>query len=804
MTKPDAGMPGAPRGRTLAHLSEWPIRRKVALAVAAPLVLALLLTLFDAYRDVSAAREDEARVRDSHVLLPAVEYLDAVERAAVLSQTVPDETSPRREAAVTEINDKAAALRRLRDRGDLDPAVTSQIDDLLATSRAARDGSAFVDIGSAATQVESVNDRVYLIIDAMAAHSTTRDVRLTLLDLALQGNWQLSYQQMVVGDRTTLAEEPSEFYAAIGSESASLARLMALDPQSAGLGKMMAANSARLDTARLEGRVHVASSDHEPYQAYIVDLVTGIRSDLAATAAAETQRAWLKIALAALLLLVAFAVASLVAHQIIGAIRRIRDAARTVAFSTLPDELRVIHSGREVPTVEPVPVSTSEETGQLARAVDELHQQAVHLAAAESRARAQIADMFTTLSRRNTSLVNQQLGVIEALETDEQDPRRLESLFRLDHLASRMRRNAQSLVILADVPVKTDEQESLSVNDTIQAALAGVQDYTRVRPVGSPAHQVVSSAASGDVVHLLTELLDNALVFSPPTADVVVSTESLPDQIRITIRDAGLGMSAEHLDQANRELATGGRVTAETARRMGLFVVSRLARRHRIGVSLAANELGGVTATVSLPATVWRAAFDIRDPEPAMLAGPGPLPQAGSVPSGVPHGSPGRVPQGAVAAPRATNNGDGRPVEPERSPRMTPPVPASSGSYQPKHMTPPVPAEVSWAPSPPAAAGPVAMAPGPVTGHVGPDAQPPLGRHGVLVEDAHRPQRTTPLGLPIRTPGNQPMPGAAPGIEQRPAPVIRDPERIRAQLSAHAAGVSRGRRLSAAPTHPED
>ena len=131
--------------------------------------------------------------------------------------------------------------------------------------------------------------------------------------------------------------------------------------------------------------------------------------------------------------------------------------------------------------------------------------------------------MFVTLSRRNTSLINQQLGLIETLESDEEDPQRLESLFRLDHLAARMRRNAESLVILSGAPGRATEHDDLALTDVLQAAIAGVQDYRRVQLDAAPA-QRVSGEAAADVVHLLSELVDNALSYSPPSSKVLVTS----------------------------------------------------------------------------------------------------------------------------------------------------------------------------------------------------------------------------------------------------------------------------------------
>ena len=173
--------------------------------------------------------------------------------------------------------------------------------------------------------------------------------------------------------------------------------------------------------------------------------------------------------------------ALLVSRLLINPIRRVRTSALEVAHQRLPEAVAKIRAGEDPGEIEPIAVTTHEETGQLARAVDDLHRQAVLLASGEAELRAQVGDMFVTLSRRNTNLINQQLGLIEKLESDEEDPERLENLFRLDHLAARMRRNAESLVILSGTPTRAAEEDELSISDALQAAIAGVQDYRRVR-----------------------------------------------------------------------------------------------------------------------------------------------------------------------------------------------------------------------------------------------------------------------------------------------------------------------------------
>ena len=281
-----------------------------------------------------------------------------------------------------------------------------------------------------------------------------------------------------------------------------------------------------------------------------------------------------------------------------------RAGALEVANEKLPETVARIRTGEEPDEIAPIPVHSHEELGQLARAVDDMHKQAVNLATGEAQLRSQVGAMFVTLSRRNTTLVNQQLALIESLEQDEEDPQRLEQLFSLDHLATRMRRTAESLVILGGTTGRTAGFEELSVSDVIHAAVSEVQDYQRVRIDAAPDRMIVGRAAS-DVVHLMAELIDNALSYSPPGSPVTIQAAEDDGKVEIEIIDNGLGMAGDALAQANESLKSGGEVTIDTARRMGLFVVSRLAEEHGLKVKLRRNANGGgIIASILLPADV--------------------------------------------------------------------------------------------------------------------------------------------------------------------------------------------------------
>lgn len=292
------------------------------------------------------------------------------------------------------------------------------------------------------------------------------------------------------------------------------------------------------------------------------------------------------------------------ARTLIRPLRRLRNSALKVAHEDLVRELDEVRSGADV-TVRPLPVQSTEEIGQVAHAVDELHEQAVLLAGEQARLQLQVSDMFETLSRRSRSLIDQQLTVIDQLERDEQDPQRLAKLFRLDHLAARMRRNGANLLVLAGTNVPHEQGEPVPVTTVINAAASEVEDYTRVSIVDSPDTEIHGSIA-GDLVHMMAELLDNALRYSPPSSEVQVSAVHAENgALVIEVSDGGLGMTEADLRMANSRLRSGGEVNTYTARHMGLFVVGRLANQHGLVVRLRDTVEGdpdsGTTAGIYVP-----------------------------------------------------------------------------------------------------------------------------------------------------------------------------------------------------------
>ncbi len=249
----------------------------------------------------------------------------------------------------------------------------------------------------------------------------------------------------------------------------------------------------------------------------------------------------------------------------------------------------------------------------MARALEAVNKTAVELATGQAALRRNLSDAFVNLGRRNQNLVTRQLEYISEIELKEADPESLEELFRLDHLATRMRRNAESLLILAGSGPARQWSAAVPAMDVARAASAEVEDYKRLRLHHfDPA--MMTGAVTTDLVHIMAELVENALTFSPPGSPVDVYGRFLEGGYVIVIVDSGIGMSAEDLDLANHRLGGEGSESEVPGRYLGHFVAGRLAARHGIAISLQSSHSGGLVARVKIPASL------IEEPVPDLSA----------------------------------------------------------------------------------------------------------------------------------------------------------------------------------------
>ncbi|MFJ6850164.1 nitrate- and nitrite sensing domain-containing protein [Streptomyces sp. NPDC091271] len=332
--------------------------------------------------------------------------------------------------------------------------------------------------------------------------------------------------------------------------------------------------------------------------------------DKAVTEAAEISTdarndAIVNAAIVIISLLAAFIIAGLMARQMSRSMRQLRTAAFGIAEQRLPmlvDQLSRTEPGRVDTRVQPIPINSQDEIGEVARAFDQVHREAVRLAAEQAMLRGNVNAIFTNLSRRNQSLIEGQLTLITDLENNEADPDQLESLFKLDHLATRMRRNGENLLVLAGEEPGRRWNQPVPLVDVLRAASSEVESYERIELTGVPESEIHGQAVT-DLVHLLAELLENATTFSSPQTKVRVTATRLPDgRVMVEIHDKGIGLTAEDFADINHKLANPPTVDAAVSQRMGLFVVGRLADRHGIRVQLRpSGEQAGTTSLVMLP-----------------------------------------------------------------------------------------------------------------------------------------------------------------------------------------------------------
>jgi signal transduction histidine kinase len=328
-----------------------------------------------------------------------------------------------------------------------------------------------------------------------------------------------------------------------------------------------------------------------------VSRVAALRKDAIITAAG-VGAAVLVVLLLALLL------TTLVGRSMVRPLRRLRTGALEVAGVRLPDTVRRMSEADATGIsldIEPIDVDSTDEIGEVARAFDQVHREALRLAANEAALRGNVNAMFVNLSRRSQSLVERQIRLIDDLEQGEQDPDRLSSLFQMDHLATRMRRNSENLLVLAGHDASRRWNQPVALVDVLRAAVSEIEQYERVTLNVQPGISVRGHAVN-DVVHLLAELAENATSFSSAETPVVVAGHLLTSGgVLLDITDQGVGMGAEEMAHANWRLDNPPVVDVAVSRRMGLFVVARLAARHGIRVRLRPGAAGGLTALVWLP-----------------------------------------------------------------------------------------------------------------------------------------------------------------------------------------------------------
>ncbi|MFF1639550.1 nitrate- and nitrite sensing domain-containing protein [Streptomyces sp. NPDC058246] len=280
----------------------------------------------------------------------------------------------------------------------------------------------------------------------------------------------------------------------------------------------------------------------------------------------------------------------------------LRNSALEIARRKLPQAMRQLRAGEEIDVRAEAPPGppAEDETGQVAEALGTVHRAALRAAVERAELASGISGVFVNLARRSQVLVHRQLSLLDSMERRSEDPNELSDLFRLDHLTTRMRRHAESLIILSGAAPGRAWRMPVSLTNVIRAAVSEVEDYARVEVRQLPEAAVVGAAVA-DLTHLLAEIVENAAQFSPPHTRVRITGEPVGNGYAIEVEDRGLGMGKETLAEANRRIEQSEALDLFDSDRLGLFVVSRLSARHGIKVHLRTSPYGGTTAVVLLP-----------------------------------------------------------------------------------------------------------------------------------------------------------------------------------------------------------
>jgi signal transduction histidine kinase len=453
------------------------------------------------------------------------------------------------------------------------------------------------------------------------------------------------------------------------------------------------------------------------------------------------------------LLLVAASVAvSLVfARRLAQELRDLQTSAQRLAHERLPAVVARLRRGEKVDVEAEAPPPAPSRTREItlvADAFDTVQRTAVSTAVGEAELRASINRVFINLSWRSQSLLHRQLRLLDQMERRASSPEELDDLFRLDHLTTRMRRHAEGLVILSGSPTVRAWDHPVAAEDVVRAAIAEVEDYTRVEVTGASS-AAVTGAVVADVIHLLAELIENAASFSPPATEVTVKIETVANGLAVEVVDRGVGLDPDELDELNRRLASAAEFDLVDTERLGLFVVARLAARHGVQVSLQPSAYGGTTAIVLVP----HALVVLDDDWHTGRRGPGMAQPVGSA---------------AVTAQPARLGRPARPALPARVVHATPEEPAGLPAG-------PSPA-VTWPPGPPQALPePPHDPPGPLNGRTrppGPEPEPAALEDSEVTGRLPRRVRQRHMAPQLRRPAAQPPAEPADDDFDEPSPEL--------------------------------
>jgi signal transduction histidine kinase len=639
--------PAPPPRRGLRSLVDrWPFRRKLNVLVGVPLVVIALLLSYGVVVEAGTARSaaSAARlVRDSEQVAALIDRLEDEHRQAVLLSTRYEAmlnggarpSTAGYQAAEHAVDAQVAKVRatfgsRLpgdEDRAllgvsglsslretveagylpsdNIDPAYTSAADDLI-------EGLGLEQ--SAVVASTSAGDLLDSLLRADAAHSAyetstfsaqTGDGNALIQFVSAVGSYELYTSQ---ADRFARFASQAQTTLLGGIEHNVHENAIAL--QYAGL--QVDPGSLQVQGPQLRAALALALASYPEYQQEAQTRL-GIAQQLIGQIADQAQRdstaAWVRAALLlgvsllglALWLALSVAVRRSVARPVLA----LTGAARQVADATGRELARVADDDTDdsPPRLREVPVLARDEIGELAAAFNQVQATAGALLERQVLSRRNVAEMFGNVGRRVSNLTTRQLTLIDAVEHDQTDPELLERLYRIDHIAVRLQRNADSLMLLAGIREAGLDGGPTPLTNVVRAALGQIEGYQRVS-LRAGTDVTVAPDIIGDLTLMLAELLENAVAFSPAQSPVEVAVRAGAEGATVEITDHGLGMSAERLAEENARLVRRERLDLVPTKVLGLFVVGSLARRWGVSVTLSRTPGGGVTSRVAIPSAL--------------------------------------------------------------------------------------------------------------------------------------------------------------------------------------------------------
>ncbi|MER7890352.1 sensor histidine kinase [Micromonospora sp. NPDC094482] len=634
-----------PTRRRMPRLRDARIRSKLALILVVPVaaVIALatvrLISVGEGAYEASQARSLTALSIDVSAL---TQDLHAERMAAAAYLAVPQQPADAYNLRVRQSDQRIAAYREERDRISDVPAAVGErlaaIDDHLETLTGTRQevldrrqmavaeavlryGVILADLvsyGDGLAQLpggESLADSRRAVAAFARAKSAVAEEEAVAFTALSAGQLDEEQFSSFVATQTSQQEALLAFSLAAGPAQRALVN-STVSGDAVGLADRVASDITR----SVGQRPLVTARDATAAIGAVNDLMRWAEIQLQDQLFAQTdqtrsdviRQAVVESVLVLLTLLIAVSLAVVLARSLNHSLRRLREGALSVANHDLPDAVQRLQNMGSVgeggvdeivrQVRDPINLQSRDEVGQVALAFNVVHREAVRVAAEQAALRTSVSAMFLNLARRSQTLVDRMIGELDAIERSEEDPKRLAQLFELDHLATRMRRNDENLLVLAGADSAVPRRDDALLVDVLRAAQSEVELYNRIEFGTVDTDISVAANAVNDVVRLVAELLDNATRFSPPNTTVVADGRRIRDYVLIQIEDRGLGLSDEQMDSLNRRLAAPPSVDVAAFRLMGLAVVSRLASRYGIRVELRRNVEGGTVAQVTLPA----------------------------------------------------------------------------------------------------------------------------------------------------------------------------------------------------------